>query len=163
MDLGFGAFYNIPGKFYAGLSSTHISAQEIKGANDLRFKVSRHIYFMTGYTIQLNAWSKVTPNILYKTDIAASSADLNLTYLWSDMIWVGGTYRLDNAAAVLIGYQGKAMAGNTLSYKIGYSYDFAATSALSKYNSGSHEIILGACFTPKIKKTTTYGDPRFLD
>jgi type IX secretion system PorP/SprF family membrane protein len=160
-DLGAGVFYQIPGKFYAGISSTHLPAQSLKDG-DLSFKLSRHYYMMTGYTFQVNKWSKLTPNILYKTDVASSSLDLNLTYLWSDMIWIGGTYRLDDATAVLLGYQGKAMTGNALSYRIGYSYDFSA-SKLANYSSGSHEIVLGACYTMKVKKPTTYSDPRFLD
>jgi type IX secretion system PorP/SprF family membrane protein len=162
MDLGFGAFYQIPGKFYVGLSSTHLPAQSIKGDGQLAYKVSRHYYLMSGYTFQLNAWSKLTPNILYKTDVASSSLDANLTYLWSDMIWVGGTYRVDDAAAILVGYQGKAGEGNSIGYKIGYSYDFPA-SQLKGYTSGSHEILLGVCYTPKVKKVTTYGNDRFLD
>jgi type IX secretion system PorP/SprF family membrane protein len=161
MDIGFGAFYQIPGKFYVGLSSTHLPAQSLE-SKGLRFQVSRHYYLMSGYTFQLNAWSKLTPNIMYKTDVASSSLDANLTYLWSDMIWVGGTYRLDDAAALLIGYQGKALTGNALGYKIGYSYDFPA-SKLKGYTSGSHEILLGVCYTPKVKKVTTYGNDRFLD
>jgi type IX secretion system PorP/SprF family membrane protein len=160
-DIGVGVFYQIPGKFYAGISSTHLPAQSLS-SGDVSFKVSRHYYIMTGYTFQLNKWSKLTPNILYKTDVAAASTDLNLTYLWSDMIWIGGTYRLDDASAILLGYQGKAMTGNALSYKIGYSYDFSA-SKLAAHNSGSHEIVLGACYTMKVKKPTTYSDPRFLD
>jgi type IX secretion system PorP/SprF family membrane protein len=161
-DLGAGVFYNIPGKFYLGLSSTHLPAQQVKGAQDLRFQVSRHYYLMTGYTFQPTKWSKITPNVLYKTDIAGSSLDANLTFLWSDMIWIGGTYRLNDAAAVLLGYQGVAGVGNSIGYKIGFSYDFT-TAALKTYTKGSVEAILGVCYTPKISKPTTYGSDRFLD
>jgi len=161
-DLGFGAFYQIPGKFYAGLSSSHLPAQTLTSSKDIAFKVTRHYYFMTGYTFQLNKWSKLTPNVLFKTDVAASSLDLNLTYLWSDMIWVGGTYRLDDAPAFMLGYQGKAMANNSLVYKIGYSYDLM-NSKLSGYGTGTHEIILGVCYTLKKIMPTTVSDPRYLD
>jgi type IX secretion system PorP/SprF family membrane protein len=162
LDLGFGAFYQIPGKFYVGLSSTHLPAQSLAGDGKLKFQVSRHYYLMSGYTFQLNKWSKLTPNVLYKSDLASSSLDANLTYLWSDMIWVGGTYRVNDAAAVLVGYQGKAGLGNSIGYKIGYSYDFPA-SKLKKYTSGTHELLIGVCYTPKIRKVTTYGNDRFLD
>jgi type IX secretion system PorP/SprF family membrane protein len=161
IDLGFGAFYQIPGKFYVGISSTHLPASQIKDG-DVGFKVSRHYYVMAGYTFQINKWSKLTPNVLYKSDIAASSLDLNLTYLWSDMIWLGGTYRLDDAPAVLVGYQGVAGVGNSIGYKIGFSYDFTPAK-LKTYAKGSVEAILGVCYTPKVKKVTTYGSDRFLD
>jgi type IX secretion system PorP/SprF family membrane protein len=159
-DLGFGAFYQIPGKMYLGISSTHLPAQQIK-SGDLGFKVSRHYYLMGGYTFQLNKWSKLTPNVLYKFDNAASALDLNLTYLWSDMIWVGGTYRLEDAAAVMAGFQGKAGLGNSIGYKVGLSYDLPGQ--LGKYSSGSYELVLGVCFSPKVKVPTTYGNDRYLD
>lgn len=159
-DLGFGAFYQIPGKMYLGISSTHLPAQQIK-SGDLGFKVSRHYYLMGGYTFQLNKWSKLTPNVFYKFDNAASALDLNLTYLWSDMIWVGGTYRLEDAAAVMAGFQGKAGLGNSIGYKVGLSYDLPGQ--MGKYSSGSYELVLGVCFSPKVKVPTTYGNDRYLD
>ena len=161
-DMGAGAFYQIPKKFYVGLSSTHLPSQTIKGDGDLGFKVKRHYYFMTGATLKVTPWVSVCPNILFKSDVASSSLDANLNLLWFDMAWVGATYRVNDAAALLIGYQGKALAQNALTYKIGYSYDFP-TSTIKKYTSGTHEIILGVCFTPKVKKITTYANDRFLD
>jgi len=162
LDLGFGAFYQIPGKFYAGLSSTHLPAQDIKNGS-LGYKVSRHYYLMSGYTFQINKWSKLTPNVFYKFDKAASALDLNLTYLWSDMVWVGGTYRPigDQSFAAMAGFQGKAGTGNAIGYKIGISYDLPGT--LGKYSNGSYELILGVCYTPKIRKPTTYINDRYLD
>jgi type IX secretion system PorP/SprF family membrane protein len=160
-DLGIGVFYNVPGKAYVGLSSAHVTSQQIKDG-DLGFKVKAHYYLMAGYTFQLNKWSKLSPNVLYKSDIAASALDANLTYLWSDMLWVGGTYRVNDAAAVLVGYQGKAMERNALSYKIGLSYDFT-TPKLKTYSKGTVEFIIGACYTPSIKKPTSYRSDRYLE
>lgn len=160
-DLSAGAFYNIPGKFYVGGSMTHIPSQQIKDG-EIGYKVKAHYYFMTGYTFQLNKWSKITPNILYKNDLAASSLDANLTFLWSDMVWVGGTYRLDDAAAILAGVQGQTGVGNSIGWKAGVSYDFT-TPKLKTYSRGTLEIVLGVCYVPKIKKPTTYGNPRYLD
>ncbi len=161
IDVGFGAFYQIPGKFYVGISSTHLPAQQIK-AGALGFQVSRHYYLMTGYTMQLNKWSKLTPNVLYKTDGKANSLDANLTFLWSDLIWIGGTYRLDDATAILAGIQGKAGVGHSISWKAGFSYDLT-TPKLKTYSKGSGEFIMGVCFTPKVSKPTTYRSDRFLD
>jgi type IX secretion system PorP/SprF family membrane protein len=161
-DIGVGAFYQIPDQFYVGISSTHLPAQTIKGKDAIQFALSRHYYLMAGYTIKATPWLKVTPNVLAKTDGAATTLDANLTLLWSDMIWIGGTYRTSDAAAILVGFQKPFATGNAGKFKIGYSYDFT-TSNLNKYSSGSHEIILGVCYTPKPKKQTTYGSDRFLD
>lgn len=160
-DLGFGAFYQIPGKFYAGLSSTHLPAQVVKGDGDLSYQMSRHYYLMTGYTFDLNPRSKLTPNVKVKSDAAANAIDVNLTYMWSDMIWAGGTYRVSDAAAFMVGYQGMT-ATKSLSYKIGYSYDLTM-SKLKGYSGGTHEIILGFCLMKKEKKLASYGDDRFLN
>jgi len=160
-DLGIGAFYNIPGKAYIGLSATHLPSEQITSGN-LGYKVKAHYYLMAGYTFQINKWSKITPNVMYKNDLAASSLDANLTFLWSDMIWIGGTYRVNDAGAILAGFQNKALKGNALSYKIGLSYDFT-TPKLKTYSKGSIEFILGMCYTPTVKKTTTYRSDRFLE
>jgi type IX secretion system PorP/SprF family membrane protein len=160
-DLGLGIFYNIPGKAYIGLSSTHLPSQKIT-SGDLGFQVKAHYYLMAGYTFQPNKWTKITPNVLYKNDLSSSSMDANLTLLWSDKIWIGGTYRYDDAAAILAGFQSVALPGNALSYKVGVSYDFT-TPKLKTYSKGSLEFILGVCFTPRIKKPTTYRNPRFLE
>lgn len=158
-DIGFGAFYQIPGKMYLGLSSTHLPAQTIKEGN-LSFELSRHYYFVGGYTFDLNPRNKLTPNVKFKSDAAATAVDVNLTYMWDNMIWVGGTYRIGDAAAAMVGFQKTTERG--LAYKIGYSYDIT-TSNLKGHSGGTHEIILGFCLTKKEKKISSYGDDRFLN
>ncbi|MCC6372836.1 MAG: type IX secretion system membrane protein PorP/SprF [Bacteroidia bacterium] len=159
LDLGFGAFYQVPGKMYVGLSSTHLPAQSLKQSN-LGFKVQRHYYFMAGYTFEINRWLDVMPNVMYKTDVSASSLDLNVNLMWFKQVWVGGTYRFNDAAAVLLGYQRSFAKDNAMTGKIGISYDFP-TSKLSGYTSGTLEFVLGVCFTPAVKKETTYIDDRY--
>ncbi|MDP3556890.1 MAG: type IX secretion system membrane protein PorP/SprF [Bacteroidota bacterium] len=160
-DLGFGAFYQIPGKMYVGLSSSHLPAQVVKGAGNLSYEMSRHYYLMAGYSLDINPRNKITPNIKMKSDVAATAVDVNLTYMYDNMLWVGGTYRVSDAAALMIGYQGKSATGG-LSYKIGYSYDITL-SKLKGNVGGTHEIILGFCMLPKVKKLSSYGDDRFLN
>ena len=160
-DLGFGAFYQIPGKFYAGLSSTHLPAQTLGGAGKLNYQVSRHYYFMTGYTFPINPRNTITPNIKYKSDLAAGALDINLMYaftLGNDKFSIGPTYRLNDAAAVLLGYQHTT--NGTTTIKGGLSYDFVL-SKIKGYTSGTYELFLGACFTPKVKKVTSYETDRY--
>lgn len=161
LDLGLGAFYQIPGKFYVGASSTHIPAQDLKDGA-LGFKVKRHYYFMTGATFVITPWVKVNPNILYKTDFAASAADLNVNFIWFDLFWVGGSYRLGDAGSLLLGVQKGLGPGGSYMIKAGYSLDIA-TGKITSYTKGSHEIILGMCYTPKVRKSTSYTSDRFPD
>ena len=123
--------------------------------------MTRHYYVMAGYTFDLDPRNQITPNIKYKSDLAAGALDANLTYMWDKMIWVGATYRLNDAAAALLGYQSKPFGGGYTA-KVGYSYDFIL-SKIKGYSSGTHEIMLGVCYTPKVKKITTEGNDRFLD
>jgi type IX secretion system PorP/SprF family membrane protein len=158
-DVGLGAFYQIPGKFYVGVSSTHLPAQDIKSGN-LGFQVSRHYYFMAGYTFNASPWLDVTPNLLYRTDVAASSLDANVNLTWFKLFWVGGTYRVgENTGAILLGVQKAFGTGNSMMGKFGYSYDIKTKVKVA--GGGTHELFLGVCYTPKIKKETTYSNDRY--
>lgn len=157
-DLGFGAFYQIPGKFYAGLSSTHLPAQTV-GSGSIKYDMTRHFYLMTGYIYAINPRNDIGINIKYKSDLAAGAIDANLMYTYDKKISAGATYRMNDAAAILLGYQ---QPYQNYTFRIGYSYDFTL-SQIKGYSSGTHEIVLGVCFTPKIKRITSYGDDRFLN
>ncbi len=160
-DVGLGAFYQIPGKFYVGVSTTHIPAQDIKEGS-LGFKVKRHYYFTAGATFPVTPWFKINPNVLYKTDFAAGALDANLNLLWFDLFWVGGSYRFGDAGALLFGVQKGLGPGNAYMVKAGYSIDLV-TGKLASYTKASHEIILGVCYTPKVKKMTSYSNDRFFE
>jgi type IX secretion system PorP/SprF family membrane protein len=160
-DLGFGAYYTIPSKFYVGLSSTHLPAQTVKGADKVQFEVSRHFYVMTGVQLDVTPRSAIIPNIKYKSDLASGALDLNVMYQYSidnKKIWGGPTFRLYDAAALLLGYS-QVVNGKTM-VKGGFSYDFVL-SKLKGNTSGSIELFLGLCYTPSIKKATTYETDRF--
>ena len=70
--------------------------------------------------------------------------DFNARVIYMDMVWAGLSFRSNDALSFLIGY--------TYDNKIyiGYSYDFTVTD-LRKYNSGTHEIMVGYRFND-IKK-----------
>ncbi|MBA3663304.1 MAG: PorP/SprF family type IX secretion system membrane protein, partial [Bacteroidetes bacterium] len=161
-DLGFGAFYQIPGRFYAGLSSTHLPAQTV-GSGAIKYDMTRHYYVMSGYIFPINPNNEIGVNVKYKSDLAAGAFDANLIYSYlvtpAQKISLGATYRVNDAAAVLLGYQ---MPYRNYTFKLGYSYDFTL-SKIKGYSSGTHELILGVCFTPQIKKISSYGDDRFLN
>ena len=156
-DVGFGAFYNQPGRFYVGLSSTHLPAQSI-GTGSVNFQVSRHFYFMTGYAFDINPRNQLIPNIKYKSDLAAGALDINLTYMYDKKFWGGATFRMNDAMAILLGYQHQLQGTTTI--KGGLSYDFVL-SKIKGYTSGTYELFLGACFTPKAKKITSYETDRY--
>lgn len=157
-DLSFGAYYGIPNKMYVGIASSHLPAQTL-AAGGAKYILARHYYIMAGYTFELNPFNSIIPNINVKSDGSTSIIDINLTYMYNNMFWVGATYRAQDAIAPMLGV--KLLKDKSL--KIGYSFDYTM-SKLKGYTSGTHEIMLGYCFNIKKQKTpTVYGNVRFLD
>ncbi|MES2566658.1 MAG: type IX secretion system membrane protein PorP/SprF [Bacteroidota bacterium] len=160
-DFGFGAFYSIANKMYVGISSTHLAAQDIKASSDVKYALARHYYIVGGYTFDLGEGGKhgINPNVKIKSDAASTQLDVNLTYIYNRMFWVGVSYRMQDAIAPMLG----ARFLKDKSLKVGYSYDLTL-SKIKGFSSGTHEIMLGYCFNvKKPKKVTSYQNARFLD
>lgn len=159
-DLGFGLFYNVANKMYLGLSSTHLTAQDLKTPKDsVKYSLARHYYLVGGYTFNLDQIHAVTPNVKIKSDGSSTQVDLNVTYMYDNTYWFGLTYRLQDAIAPMLG--AKLLKDKSL--KVGYSYDLT-TSKIKGYSAGTHEIMVGYCFNVvSHPKVTSYQNARFLD
>lgn len=157
-DVSFGVYYGIPNKMYVGIASTHLPAQSLK-SGDAKYILARHYYIMAGYTFELNPFNSITPNINVKSDGATSIIDVNLTYTYNNMVWLGVTYRPQDAVAPMLGV--RLLKDRSL--KIGVAYDYTL-SKLKGHTSGTYEVMLGYCFNIKKQKSpTVYGNVRFLD
>lgn len=171
-DFGFGLYYTIPNKMYVGVSTSHIAAQDLKGNSAqssvsganvipgyaLNFQMARHYYIIGGYTFRLEGGEhNIMPNIKIKSDAASTQLDVNLTYMYKTMLWLGASYRLQDAIAPSVGYMAP------FGLKVGYSYD-VTLSKIRGYSSGTHEIVLGYCFKPKkVSKISSHTNVRFLE
>ncbi len=164
-DLNFGLMYNVPQKYYVGLSATHLTESDL---DNLSIAVARHYYFMGGADFPLGSSDFVLrSNLLAKSDFNASIFDINANVLWNNMVWGGVSFRPGDAFAPMAGFQ--YMWGNetqTLKtdhrIRLGYSYD-STMSDLKNYSSGSHEIFLKYCFKwTEIIIKNRHGNPRFL-
>jgi len=166
-DVGFGLYYTTP-KFYVGLSSLHLPEQTItttggagSGLYNFNYIVSRHYYVMAGYTFTLNEMFELTPSILTKSNASATQLDVNLLAKWNHLIFLGVSYRLSDAVVGIVGLE-RPFNGGKSTVKFGYSYD-VTLSNLSKYNKGTHEIMLGYCMKfHKDPKPTSHDNVRFL-
>lgn len=156
-DAGLGLFYEHP-KFYIGLSSTQLPETKLDAVS---IQNARHYYVQAGYRYKINDQEthQLLPNLLIKSDAASTQFDINLTYMYNKMVWLGVSYRMEDAVAPMIGYQYEAASGKS-AFKIGYSYD-VTTSELKNYSSGSHEVMLNYCFkiVPPVK-IEIYRNPR---
>ena len=158
-DLGAGIYYTT-NKFYAGISSTQLPETELE---DVSVKNARHYYVLAGYDWAINGNQKyiLQPSTLIKSDGASTQLDLTATFLYNKMVWLGVSFRTEDAIAPLVGYQ-HAFKNGRSSLRLGYSYD-VTTSELSNYSSGSHEVMLNYCFTIEKKPDLQiYRNVRFL-
>lgn len=157
-DVGFGAYYRTE-QLYVGLSSSHLPQQSLS-APEFNYKAARHYYVLAGYDFFLSSAFKLRPSVLVKSDAAVTTFDANINILWSDMIWVGASYRLQDAIVPLVGFAWSPNRKSVL--KIGYSYDLN-TSGLKSYHNNTHEILVNYCIKiiPK-PKTQSHVNPRFL-
>ncbi len=123
---------------------------------------------MGGYTHSLDGdYLLLRTNVLAKTDLAATIADINVNVLWNQMVWGGVSWRPGDAIAPTVGFEYATSSKDRTStsqqvFRLGYSFD-STTSELSNYSDGSHEVFLSYCFKfESIPATNRYANPRFL-
>lgn len=168
-DLSFGAYYNRPGVFYAGLSSNQLLESETSFSSHIASpQLKRHYYLTGGYQYQLpnNPQFEIRPSAFVKSDISSTQFDINALMYYNNQFWGGLSYRNTDAVAILLGVAPFANSGNkdAESLAIGYSYD-VTTSAMgsSGGSTGSHEIMLNYCFKIVITiPPDSYRNVRFL-
>ena len=153
-DLSLGVYYNTD-DLYVGLSSTHLTANELKYA-DITTQIARHYFLMAGYNYEINSTLTLKPAIMIKSDIVETQYDLNANLFINSKYWIGGAYRFQAAIVVM------ARIEIMPNLKLGYSYDIT-TSKIKTYSSGTHEIVLGYCMNvSKNVKRQFHRNVRFL-
>ena len=128
--------------YYAGLSIPQLVPDRINifESSTNTAKLENHYILNGGYTFEIGDDFKVEPALLFRwRPPAPLQADISVWGYYKDMIWLGVTYRTDDALSFGVGFKYNDM------LMIGYSYDYT-TSYLSTYTSGSHEIMLGVKF-----------------
>ncbi|MFT3884700.1 MAG: PorP/SprF family type IX secretion system membrane protein [Flavobacteriales bacterium] len=99
-------------------------------------RLASHYYAMGGYRFHLGEDLRLEPSFLLKyVDPVPPKWDLTATLRYRDMVWIGGTYRTNDAISLMVGYWLKK------TFQFGYSYDLTTT-RLRNYTSGTHEVML---------------------
>jgi len=155
-NFGMGMYYYTK-KFYAGLSCPQILSydpdQPFHVKVDKVHKVSRHYFLTSGAILSTNGELKFRPSFMVKYAANAPiQYDVSVNMLISEIIWVGASYRSNDAIVAILEYQ------VSKKLRVGYSYDFT-TSELKNYSTGSHEIIIGYDFGFNVLKMKT---PRYF-
>ncbi len=152
-DAGIGLYYRVPDNYYLGLSVLQLA--QSKKPDGTGAHLRRQINLSGGYEFAFpnTPGIDVLPSVMIKTDGTSVQYDLSTLIRYKEQLWGGLSYRIQDAIAVIIGFEYK-------NFNIGYSYDIN-TSSIGSF--GSHEIRLGYCFkieVDKIKKV--YRNTRFL-
>lgn len=140
-DAGIG-FYAYADEWYAGFSVSQLFNNKLNlleepiGIN----KLKSHFYLTGGYKYEINRDFTAEPSIIIKgTAPKAYQFDLTARVIWQEMAWGGISYRMKDAISILMGYIYDEQ------FYFGYAYDIG-TSGLRKFNSGTHEIMIGYKF-----------------
>ncbi|HEX8546967.1 MAG TPA: type IX secretion system membrane protein PorP/SprF [Cytophagaceae bacterium] len=144
-------------RFYGGFSVNQIMNYKLQFSDiqaAIQGRLARHYYLYGGYKIRMpNNDFTVVPSIMIRhLPNTRPSIDLNAKFNYMDVLWTGFSYRHKDSFIGMLGFHFANQ------WDLGYSYDFT-TSALTKYNSGTHEVILGYRL---INKKTTGCKPSYV-
>lgn len=165
IDLNFGVYFQ--GKdFYAGASSTHLSASLLENtissaANTIQsYQTARHYYLMGGKNFDGVLGGAIDAQLLLRTDLVKFSGDINARYLYNigddSQVYGGLTVRTSDAIAIMLGYSPFS------NFTFGYSYDLTVLNKLNTISRGSHEIMVKYCMSLREPPTQSSRHPRWL-
>lgn len=168
LDLNFGAYWKGNQGYYAGISSTHLTATRLSEKFTTEtglpgvstYNSARHYYLMGGYQTKPGdvGPGKLDGNLLLRTELVKFSSDINARYIMqtsTGLEYYGGlTFRTSDAIAAMLG-------GTMNNWTVGYSYDYTVNK-LSSISNGTHEVVVKYCyFIPPPPKTPSK-HPRWL-
>lgn len=140
-NFDFGTYY-YTNKFYFGVSASHLLGEQLKydSPNQVNLQLVQHFMLTTGYAWEINDKLVLKPSTLIKVaEGAPLNVDLNISALFNKVFWLGASFRSSGSLVFITEYN------ITDFLRLGYSYDMSL-GQLRKYNSGSHEIFIGADF-----------------
>ncbi len=152
-NFGAGIYYTKP-LWYLGLSMPHMMNNVFQRGNNFETVYQNiPVILSGGYVFELNEMLKLKPNFLFKiVDKRAVEVDLNANLLLDEVLWVGVSYKFNNATSFLIELQA------TDQFRFGYSYSLT-TGPIRTADFGSHELLLQYRFKYTMKGIVT---PRYF-
>jgi type IX secretion system PorP/SprF family membrane protein len=150
-DFNFGMYW-FSERHYFGLTAFHLLESKSDLFNlttTVTNTLNRAVYGNAGYIFTINSNFAIEPSAVFRYMLNAPyQADANLRFIIMDSYWLAGSYRLDDAVAIMIG-------ADFGPFELGYSYDMGM-SDLSTYNTGSHEVYLGIKMNKDAKNKTPW-------
>lgn len=143
-------------KYYAGISIPRILSYDPAAFLHVELDRSplyeRHYYLTGGYEFAFGEKYVLKPSLLFKyVQAAPAQLDINAVVYYKKMMGLGLSYRTKDAMVILLELQTKKR------FKIGYSFDYSF-SDLSRYASGSHEIVVSFDLEKEVAKPKLSSD-----
>ncbi|WP_367868081.1 type IX secretion system membrane protein PorP/SprF [Pedobacter sp. WC2423] len=136
--------------FFAGVSVQQLLNKPLSFSDSqaaVQGKQVPHLFVTAGYKFFLSEEVSVTPSVmLKKVQPAPLSADLNFKIAFKDKLWIGGSYRPQDAVSAMAGFNINSL------FVLSYAYDFT-TSELGAVSKGTHEVVLGILLNNRYKVT----------
>jgi len=140
-DAGLG-LYLYSEKFYVGLSAAQLLNNNIKifDNKDGLNRLKTHFNLIGAYHFWIDENWLIEPSLMVKgTAPKELGFDITARVEWKQTLWTAVSYRYAEAVGVMLGYSFDK------SLFFGYAYDIGI-SDLRKYNTGSHEVMIGYRF-----------------
>ncbi|SDL58240.1 type IX secretion system membrane protein, PorP/SprF family [Salinimicrobium catena] len=140
-------------KWYMGLSAPRLINNDNNEKSEFVALEQVHYYLTGGYVFDLSDMWKLRPTALAKvTNGAPLSVDVSAAAIYNEKLYLGATYRIDDAFGGFVDFQVLP------SLRVGYAYEYTL-SDLQDYSNGSHEILL--IYELRLNNTK-YKSPRFF-
>jgi len=144
-DAAFGA-YLYHDDFFVSLSIPQLIGTKLQlaeGYSTTDNSLKNHYFLSGGYTFHINDAIDIQPLVQAKYIPPTNpQIDVGARVIWNEMIWLGGTYRSEDAASIFAGI-------NFLeNFSFGYAYDII-TNDIKQVSSGTHEVVLGLRFNER--------------
>jgi type IX secretion system PorP/SprF family membrane protein len=134
--------------FNVGFSAPQLIGNKLEfyeAAESAQSSLARHFMLMGSYTFHISDDFDIQPSVLLKyVNPTPLQIDGGVKLSYRETVWLGATYRHDDAVSIVAGYTHKNFV------MFAYSYDIPMSN-LKNYSSGSHEIMIGVRFKPKRK------------
>lgn len=136
--------------YFIGIAAQQVLPHQVSlTGNSPGFEEVTHLFTTAGYRLGLNDDINLLPSVMIKyipSSALAPQFDLNVKAQFRDLFWIGGSCRIKEGFAAMLGLN----VANT--FNLGYSYDLSTTK-LNTVSRGTHEMIVGFLIGNRYKDT----------
>lgn len=126
--------------YFIGMSAQQLVPQRVSFTGTTEgFSQVVHLFTTAGYRLGVSEDVNILPSTMIKyvpSSGLAPQFDVNIKCQYRDLLWIGGSWRIKDGYAAMLGLN----VAN--SFNIGYSYDISTTQ-LNTVSRGTHEMIIG--------------------